>query len=214
MLPLLNSKESVSHQRVFIYAWSPGIFMTADQEVILVHLALEARRICIPGSYGTVTIWERFGRLPPPGHCRESRLKHIPSLSVKETMLVLELQLEVRLQVWNTPVGLRCWDVGQWPPSLCSSFTSLQLADLRQKKSFCTLHITGAPVFASAAQRSPPDYLTLVASATYVYSPTIYIFAYFKSCCLRVWLPMSLNLGADRDSSLWDTDRSWHTLNY
>lgn len=41
----------------------------------------------------------------------------------------------------------------------------------------------------------------------------LHIFAYFKSCCLRVWLPISLKLGADWDSSFWDTDRSQHTLN-
>ena len=38
--------------------------------------------------------------------------------------------------------------------------------------------------------------------------------AYFRSCCLRAQHPMSLYQGADWDPSLWDTDRSWHTLNY
>ena len=37
---------------------------------------------------------------------------------------------------------------------------------------------------------------------------------YHRSCCLRVWLPISLNLGADFNPPLWDTDRSWHTLSY
>ena len=39
------------------------------------------------------------------------------------------------------------------------------------------------------------------------------IFAYFTTCCLKVWLPISLNLGADWEPSLWDTNRSWHSLN-
>ena len=43
---------------------------------------------------------------------------------------------------------------------------------------------------------------------------TVCIFTYFKSSCLMVWLPISLNLGADRDPALWDADRSWHALNY
>ena len=35
------------------------------------------------------------------------------------------------------------------------------------------------------------------------------IFAYFKTCSLRGWLAISLNLDADLDSSppLWDTDK-------
>ena len=45
-------------------------------------------------------------------------------------------------------------------------------------------------------------------------SPERGIFEYFKLCCLWVWLPINLNLGANRDLALWDTDNSWHTLNY
>lgn len=46
------------------------------------------------------------------------------------------------------------------------------------------------------------------------YSPIrLYIFSYFKGCCLRAWHPFSLNLDADWGPSLWNTDRSWHILN-
>lgn len=31
---------------------------------------------------------------------------------------------------------------------------------------------------------------------------------------LRVWFSISLNPGADLNSPLWNTDSSWHTLNY
>lgn len=40
------------------------------------------------------------------------------------------------------------------------------------------------------------------------------LITYFPSCCLRVWLPISQHLGANYDSTLWDTDRLWHTLSY
>ena len=42
------------------------------------YLALEARGPCFPESHGTVIIEETvFGRLPSPGHCTDSRLKHL-----------------------------------------------------------------------------------------------------------------------------------------
>lgn len=40
------------------------------------------------------------------------------------------------------------------------------------------------------------------------------LYKIFKSCCLRVQLPISLHLGADWDPLFWSTDRSWNTLNY
>lgn len=70
--------------------------MAAAQEMPLGHLALVAREACVSRSNGTVTIQETIlGRLPPRRDCTENRLKHIPSLSVKEAYLfVLELWLE------------------------------------------------------------------------------------------------------------------------
>lgn len=37
---------------------------------------------------------------------------------------------------------------------------------------------------------------------------------YFPSCCLRVQLPIRLYVSSEGEPPLWDTDRSWHTLNY
>ena len=49
----------------------------------------------------------------PPGHCTKSRLKHMPSLSVKEAyLLLMKLTLRARLQC--TVRGLEGWNVGQW----------------------------------------------------------------------------------------------------
>ena len=38
--------------------------------------------------------------------------------------------------------------------------------------------------------------------------------ALFPSCCTRVWLLISLPLGADHNPLLRDADESWHTFNY
>lgn len=59
-------------------------------------MALVAGRAYVLGSHGTVTIREIvLGSLQPPWHGRDSRLRHIPSLSVKENyLLVLELHSE------------------------------------------------------------------------------------------------------------------------
>jgi len=55
---------------------------------------------------------------------------------------------------------------------------------------------TGAPVLATFVQATPPDLVWKPARITNA-APQNYIFAYFKSCCLRVWLPISLKLGAE-----------------
>lgn len=44
------------------------VFAATTQRIPLDILALVARRVCIPGSHGTVTIRERvLGKLPPQG---------------------------------------------------------------------------------------------------------------------------------------------------
>ena len=76
------------------------------------------------------------------------------------------------------------------------------------------IHTSGALIFATAAQGTPPDHLGLMTNSTNTCSLTgLWIFAHLKSCCLWVWLPISLNLSADCNLPLWDMDRSSHTLN-
>lgn len=79
-----------------------------------------------------------------------------------------------------------------------------------------SLHISGVPIFTSgaldfmaAAQGMPLDYLALVVRMSCVpgshrtvtieeiVPKKLYIFAYFQSCCLKVWLSISLKLGTD-----------------
>lgn len=60
------------------------------------HLVLEARESCISGPHGTETIGKIvLIMMIPKGHCTDSRLKHIPSVSLKRAyLLVLELKPE------------------------------------------------------------------------------------------------------------------------
>lgn len=56
----------------------PGalVFIAATEGV-----ALDLRALVFLGSTRLITVTERvFGRLPPPGHCTDIRLKHIHSL--------------------------------------------------------------------------------------------------------------------------------------
>lgn len=53
------------------------ISTAAAQGMPLDHLALVARKACVSRSHQTITIGERvLGRLPSPGNCTHSRLKH------------------------------------------------------------------------------------------------------------------------------------------
>lgn len=82
---------------------------------------------------------------------------------------------------------------------------------LPQKEHICS---SKAPVFCNCHLEDISRLPGLETSRDYTCSPTrLYIFAYFKSNCVRVWLLISLKLGADLNPLLWNNDRSWHTLN-
>ena len=77
------------------------------------------------------------------------------------------------------------------------------------------IYSSGAPIFATDNQRTFADHPVLVSRGAYTCgSKGLYIFTFFKIFCLRVWLPISLNLGADQDPPLWNGDESWHTFSY
>ena len=67
----------------------------------------------------------------------------------------------------------------------------------------------------TAAHGTLPDYLILVASGAYACSPTeLHTLAYFKGCYMRVWLLIQPKSRCGLTTPLWDTDKSWHNLNY
>ena len=134
-----------------------SVSMTATQGTPLEHLALVVKWLALlalrdcnnPCSSCQAT---------PPGHCTKSRLKHIPSLSVKEAyLLVMELTPRARLQC--TVRGLEGWNVGQ--RVVCQSPSAL-------------LQLTQKGV--------------LVTSGAYTCGPIVPHTDHFKSCYLTVWL--------------------------
>jgi len=81
------------------------------------YLALVAGGVCISGPHGSETVAAVLGRLPPPGHCTDSRMKHITSFLMKKAyLLVLQIQPERQVSVYYTPRGyqnaLREWGLG------------------------------------------------------------------------------------------------------
>ena len=69
------------------YAWYPSFHSCHPEGLILV-----ARRACIPGSHRTMAIGKMtLRRPPPPGHCTDKKLRHIPK-SFSEGSLLLYLR--------------------------------------------------------------------------------------------------------------------------
>ena len=143
-----------------------------------------------------------------------SRLNHIPSPQVKKGhLIVLELQPEDRLQVCHTPKGYRgaLREAGRQAPFSHPPLASPLLTGTSQQGAYTLVWSPDAcNCCPGDTSRSP----SLEVSRVYDCSPIgLYTSAYLKSCCLSIWLPISLNLGAEWDHSLWNTDRSWCILN-
>lgn len=83
-----------------LYTFCTPVFMSVTlvlwlqprRHSLLDCLALEVREACIPKPRGTVKSEIVLVRLPPSGHCTESRQKHIPSFEKEVYLLLLELQ--------------------------------------------------------------------------------------------------------------------------
>ena len=118
------------------------VSVAAAQGMPLKHLALVGKGARIAGSHRTVTIREIvLGRLPPPGHCTDSRRKHAPTLSIKKTPIffVLGPQPEGHasyLAHIQRAMEMLLGNRGQQMPFLCSFSVSLQLAGVSQKGAY------------------------------------------------------------------------------
>ena len=106
------------------------------------------------GSTGLEQLGETvLGRLPAPGHCPDSRLKHTPSLSVKETSLLdWELWPEGKFLVRHVTRGLQRSSQGM-KVSRCNLCTiclppSSSLVSSRKE----LISLSGSPMFAAATR--------------------------------------------------------------
>ena len=165
---------------------------------------------CVSESHKTETIRETFySKQPSPGHCTDIRLKQSPSSPVKKAYLLVwsfRWGTSFKFTIYLEDTEMLSGNVGWGAPSLCSPLASLQHTGTSQKGAYtlicipnlcnCQLQIvwSGVQQVCDCGLRG------------------LYIFAYFKSWSLRVWLLISLKLML-WNLSLWNTDRSWHTLN-
>lgn len=122
------------------------------QEMPLNHMALEANEAIIPKSLGKITREAVIGRLQPPGHWTDSKLKHNFSLSVKKSYLfVLELCLEGQassLAHFYKLTNVLSGNIAFWKPCLHYPSTSLQFIGIFQEQ---LIFISGAPVLATVS---------------------------------------------------------------
>jgi hypothetical protein len=124
------------------------------------------------------------------------------------------LGLRGRLQILHTYRDL--WRLSQGTQAAgCYLFTSCLLHHyslLYLRKVF--IHLSRAFDFCNSCPGTPADCLALMDSMFYTcWSTGIYIFTYFKICCLKFWLPVNLNLGANWDSPPCNTKKPWHAVN-
>lgn len=71
--------EIYTHFSVLGFMSGALAFAAAAQEAPLDLLPLVDKEACIPGSHRSVAIVKTvLDRLPPPGHCTDSRLRHMP----------------------------------------------------------------------------------------------------------------------------------------
>lgn len=166
-------------------------------------LALVTRGLSFPGSHGSVTIRDTMLGSLAPGRCIDSRLKHNPRLSVKKKLLASheDSNLGAGFRFGVHLEALR-GNIGRGASSLHSPSVSLQLTDISQKRAGAFIQ---SPNFCNCHQETAPDHLALKASQACACSPTeLYILVFFKSCCLSIWFPVSLNLHVD-----WDPPPPW-----
>lgn len=88
LLHLANSDTTEATALCSPASCESGRHAQSTQRTLLAHLALVARKVCIPGSHVTVTAWTNSSCLVTnQGHWTDSRLKHTPRLSVKNVYL-------------------------------------------------------------------------------------------------------------------------------
>lgn len=162
-------------------------------------LVLVAKVAHIPEPLRIVAIIKTVsGRPQPPGHFTDSRLKCIYCLLVKKVyLLILEPQLEGQAPGFPHIDGLQKLpgNVSSATPCLCTPLASLELNKISQKGANTFIW---SPNLSNCQPGHSSRTLSLGAGTVYDCGHTrLYILAYLKSCCLRIWLPISLKLSAE-----------------
>jgi len=162
-------------------------------------LSLVARVDCVAGLHGTETIEEIvLGKLPLPGHSTNIRQIH-PPCSCKKGLFIhlgaLARGVGFRYTIHLKTMEELLENIGQRTPPLYSPSASLQLTGTSQKE---LIHSSGALIFSTVSKKTSLNHLVCRPRRGYDYGPTgLYIFAYIKRCCLRVWLPISQKINAE-----------------
>lgn len=131
-----------------------------------------AKGPCIPEFHGTIIIGEKvLGRLLPPGHCKDKRLKHIPNISIRQVyLLVLELQSKGKASGLAHTEALRATLREQANGHHLCTFPLPSYSSLVSPRKEL-IHLSEAPISMTTTQETPSYHLALVASGTYAYSP-------------------------------------------
>ena len=95
-------------------------------------------------------------------------------------------------------------DIGEQVLSSCSPIVALQRHSISWRRilyiSCALVFISNSTGFVIVSQGNASWSLGTGPSRSYLIGPIeLYIFAYFKSCCLRVWFPNILHLDANLD---------------
>lgn len=198
-LYLLCSRESLGIRggalpRAHVLVFISGIRVSAvtAQWIPLDFQALVGRGTCLSQSYGIAAIREIVvDRRLHPGHYTDSRFRPNPWLFMKEASVcpgALAWGVGLAYTCWTIEVFLRNSGYGGHLGTLPSS--SSPVSSIKE-----LIHLSTTLISIMATRGTLPGHL---ASSIYVYSPTrLYVSAYFKNCYLRIWLLVSLNLGAE-----------------
>lgn len=175
----------------------PISFSAAILRMPLDYMGLESRVAYNSKFHGTVTIRNVVLSRPlSPGHHIDSRLKHIVVFLWKRpTGWSWRFDFRGRLQIRHTSRGYG-GTLKEYRPGNAIFSPSYYRIPVSPRKEL--IDSPGASIFVTAVQGVPPDYLALGASGSYACGLiALHIFACFKSCCLRIWLLISLSLGPD-----------------
>lgn len=165
----------------------PGtsVFAAAAQRIPLDCLALVRRRAYLPGFQRTIEIREIIlGRIPSPGHCTESRMRHKSFCEggLFDYSGVLALGAGFRFGIHLLAYRAALKKHRLWMPSWCTPSALLQPVHVIQKKKKL-IHLSEAPMLATAAQGTSTDCLALVTNKQGLISQshsTVYICLHLK----------------------------------